>query len=241
MTDFGREAVIVMMSSVFGSLNGLVVVRWCQYDAWHCAFGVAKSLGVSSSISWPHSKAAQQDREVGRDCIWRAASCDWWEWLAGSTLFYWRWPSYARKLARDGRPVWWLEDPTSFLKPQPKERDPEILLQVCSKLDNARMKRYIVPGTVKNLTTYFAVTKGDRDIRIVYDAMKSGLNKSIWVPSFILPQAEALTYKLTEKSWMLDMDLGELFLKFPNAPKCATLLWHRYQTLLLPRQLDDTF
>jgi hypothetical protein len=133
-------------------------------------------------------------------------------------LFYWRWPSYARKLARDGRPVWWLEDPPSFLKPQPKERDPEILLQVRGKLDNARMKRYIVPGTVKNLTTYFAVPKGDRDICMVYDATKSGLNKSIWVPSFILPQAEALMDKLTEKSWMLDMDLGEMFLNFPMPP-----------------------
>jgi hypothetical protein len=104
------------------------------------------------------------------------------------------------------------------MRPQPKEKNPEILLQVRSKLDNARMKRYIVPGTVKNLTSYFAVPKGDRDIRMVYDATKSGLNHSVWVPSFILPHAEALTDKLSVKSWMLDMDLGEMFLNFPMHP-----------------------
>jgi len=178
----------------------------------------SKFMKMTHGADWLRRATAQRDREVGRECIWRATACDWWEWSLGSSLFYWRWPIYARVLARDGHPVWWIEDPPSCLKPQPKERDPEIRKQVQSKLENARQKRYIVPGTVRNLTSYFAVPKGDRDIRMVYDASKSGLNNSVWVPSFILPQAEALTDKLSENSWMLDMDLGEMFLNFPMHP-----------------------
>lgn len=61
---------------------------------------------------------------------------------------------------------------------------------------------------------YFAVPKGDEDIRLVYDASKSGLNAVLWVPSFGLPTAESLTNLLTQESWMADLDLGEHFLNF---------------------------
>jgi hypothetical protein len=40
---------------------------------------------------------------------------------------------------------------------------------------------------VKSLIKYFAVPKGDEDIRLVYDAMANHLNKCMWVPTFWLP------------------------------------------------------
>jgi hypothetical protein len=52
------------------------------------------------------------------------------------------------------------------------------------KLQNVRDKKYIQPGIVSNVTSYFAVPKGISDIRLVYDATRSGLNRCIWVPSF---------------------------------------------------------
>jgi hypothetical protein len=50
---------------------------------------------------------------------------------------------------------------------------------------------------------------------MVYDASKSGLNASLWVPSFQLPTCETLTDLLTPTSWMGDLDLGEHFHNFP--------------------------
>jgi hypothetical protein len=56
-----------------------------------------------------------------------------------------------------------------------------------AKLSKVRDRRYITPGFVKSLTTFFSVPKGEDDIRMVYDASVSGLNNAIWVPRFLLP------------------------------------------------------
>jgi hypothetical protein len=50
---------------------------------------------------------------------------------------------------------------------------------------------------------------------MVYDASKTGLNASLWVPSFPLPTNDSLVDLLTPSSWMSDIDLGEHFLNFP--------------------------
>jgi len=165
--------------------------------------------------AWATCQAGRRDREVGRECLWRTTFCDWWEWLRGSTLFFWRWPPGQRHLARDGHPVWWIDEPPKCMKLQPKEKDPYIREKVRLKLENDRGKKYISPGSVSNVTSYSAVQKGDSDIRLVYDATRSGLNRCIWVPSFVLPPPEALTDRLTPTSWMSDHDIGEMFLNFP--------------------------
>jgi hypothetical protein len=43
-----------------------------------------------------------------------------------------------------------------------------------------RSRRYVQPGLVKSLTSYFNVLKGDDGICIVYDWTKSGLNGMLW-------------------------------------------------------------
>jgi hypothetical protein len=86
---------------------------------------------------------------------------------------------------------------------------------VKTKLSNVREKRYVTPGQVHSLTSYFWVPKGDQDIRMVYDTTKSGLNTCIWSPSFSLPSADSFTDNLESGSWMMDMGLGEMFLNFP--------------------------
>ncbi len=87
--------------------------------------------------------------------------------------------------------------------------------KVRQKLQVVQNRCYIQKGTVKSLTSYFSVPKGEGDIRMVYDASKSGLNKSLWVPSFSLPSVEALTRCMDFESWMGDLDLGDVFLNFP--------------------------
>ena len=58
------------------------------------------------------------DVEVARDCIERACSCSWWEWLAGSRPFFWRWPPNCVVIARDGRPNYTKGDLSECLQKQ---------------------------------------------------------------------------------------------------------------------------
>ena len=51
------------------------------------------------------------------------------------------------------------------------------------KLVKVRARGYIgklLNGPIKSLTHYFAVPKGDNDIRMVYDMTASGLNQALW-------------------------------------------------------------
>ena len=51
-------------------------------------------------------------------------------------------------------------------------------------------------------------------MRIVYDGTASGLNESVWAPSFWLPTIESLVRALDTDSWMSDRDIGDMFLNF---------------------------
>ena len=53
---------------------------------------------------------------------------------------------------------------------------------------------------LKSLIKYFAVPKGDDDIRIVYDATANKLNECVWVPSFWLPTLDTLLRALDHNS-----------------------------------------
>jgi hypothetical protein len=45
---------------------------------------------------------------------------------------------------------------------------------------------------LKSVMHYFSVTKGDDDIRMVYDGTKSGINAATWVPWFAIPTNSTL-------------------------------------------------
>jgi hypothetical protein len=119
---------------------------------------------------------------------------------------------------QDGHPPWFKSDPPRFVKPQRVEHDPELRDKMKQKLHVVVAKGYIVEGEVGSLTTYFAVPKGQDDIRMVYDATVSGLNACLWVPNFWLPSAEGLFECMDSSSWMGDLDMGEQFLNFPLHP-----------------------
>jgi hypothetical protein len=158
------------------------------------------------------------DLKVGRECLWHAAWAEWWEWSRGSRPFFWRWPPALRDLARDGFPPYVSAPLPHYTRPQPFEKDAQVRRKVAAKLEVVRDKRYVCKGTVTSLTSYFSVPKGDQDIRLVYDASKSGLNKSLWAPNFGLPTVDTLTRGITSKFWMGDLDIGEMFLNFPLHP-----------------------
>jgi len=139
---------------------------------------------------------------------------NWWEWLAGSRLFFWRWPKEHQKTARDGYRPYVMGALPDFKRPQPFERDAKVREKVASKLQGIRDKKYIDKGEVQSLTSYFCVPKGESDIRMVYDATRSGLNQSLWAPNFGMPNVDTLVRGIMEYSWMGDLDIGEMFLNF---------------------------
>jgi hypothetical protein len=65
---------------------------------------------------------------------------------------------------------------------------------------------------------YFDVPKGDDDIRMVYNATRSGLNAALWAPSFFMPTSKSASRLLSYYSFCSDLDLGEMFLNFPMDP-----------------------
>ena len=115
----------------------------------------------------------------------------------------------------DGLPVWLKGEITQWRRPQPLEADPRLYEGMRLKIEDVRLKGYILPGYVFSLTSYFAIPKGDTDIRMVYDGTKSGFNGSCWAPWFMLPTSMEQHLRATfPGSFMGDIDIGEMFLNF---------------------------
>ena len=72
-------------------------------------------------------------------------------------------------------------------------------------------RRYITIGTVLSLTILFHVTKGDSDIRLVYDLKYCGLNEAPWAPKFWMPSAENVLDTSTHSSWFGDVKSSGMF------------------------------
>jgi hypothetical protein len=53
---------------------------------------------------------------------------------------------------------------------------------------------------------------------MVYDATKSGLNDSLWAPSFGLPTMDSTLRSIDFNTYVGDLDLGEMFLNFKLHP-----------------------
>lgn len=152
--------------------------------------------------------------QAGCDCIRRCANSSWWDWDSGSRPLFWRWPSEYQKIIRDGLPPWIKGPMPRCLVPQRSERDPIVRKVITSKLSKVREKNYLVPGEVRSLTSFFTVPKGDGDVRMVYDATKSGLNAQIWAPWFLLPTIDSHLRCVSPGFFMGDIDLSEQFLNF---------------------------
>jgi hypothetical protein len=69
------------------------------------------------------------------------------------------------------------------------------------------------------LTGYFEVANAIFGIRMVYDAIKCGLDDVVWAPNFFIPSVDSMLSVLDTNSWMGDIDLGKKFLNFPLDPK----------------------
>jgi len=165
-------------------------------------------------------KEIRLDLSVGLDSLNRAIRSSWWEWLDGSTCYFWRWPVEVRRCVRDGFPVWVESKLPEYKRCQTfKGLNVDQMQALEKKVHKVINRRYLNKGFVKSLINYFAVPKGLNDIRIVYDGTKSGLTDAVWVPNFYMPSIDSLLLYCSPKTWFSDMDLGEMFLNYFMDPK----------------------
>ena len=162
-------------------------------------------------------KIATKDMEAGQECIARAGNSSWWDWSDGSRPFFWRWSKDFQILIRDGVPPLLSEVPDRWVNPQQCDRKSEAKVKL--KLHKVwKVRRYLEKGFVQNLTRFFAVPKGESDIRMVYDSTVANLNNCLWAPWFAMPTIRNHLRAIGPGAFMADVDIGEMFLNFPMHP-----------------------
>ena len=172
-----------------------------------------------SILGRERSARLSQDICLGQEALYRAANSSYWDWVEGSSLFFWRWPSSIREEARDGVPILVIGKLPRYKTSQRWPKDAEQRKAMEAKWLKVINRGYVRTGGVISLTGSFAVPKGADDIRMVYDASKCGLNESLWSPNFWLPTIDTSLRHATKNSWFGDIDLSKQFLNFALDPK----------------------
>jgi len=88
-SEFEEFLIKISSQKPLDSLREFFLCLWRQ-RVWRSLrehLRLHKSMDISDD-------AAALERELGRNCLGRAKGADWWEWTKGSTLFFWRWPSF---------------------------------------------------------------------------------------------------------------------------------------------------
>ncbi|KAI2503870.1 hypothetical protein MHU86_10595 [Fragilaria crotonensis] len=164
------------------------------------------------------SEEIKRDITKGRLIFEQVLKSKWWEWTYGSSLFFWRWNGKDQvTAARDGMRMYVLSPlPIGRKRATRVKLSPVVQALVAEKIEGM-CKRYYLESTghVANSLDYFAVPKGEADIRVVFDGSSCGLNKTLWAPNFFLPSATSALMLMSFGTWMADMDFGEMFHNFP--------------------------
>jgi hypothetical protein len=160
---------------------------------------------------WGHRDNERRKSLISADnCIERAANSSWWDWEDGSRPFFWRWSAENHSQIRDGNPLWYRGTAPRNFQSQKKEKDPGIRQSMGPKLMKVFARRYLLYGMILRLTSFFAVPKGDTDVRMVYNGTSYGMNAHLWAPWFSLPSIYALLRALEIYTFVADSDIGDM-------------------------------
>ena len=108
-----------------------------------------------------------RDLDVGKDAVMRTSNSSWWDWSAGSTLLFWRWPDHLMKKIRDGSPLFIIRNNLPrYMRRQRWPKEEILRNKLLTKLSKVRKRGYVSKGYVKSLTNYFAVPKALIDIEL---------------------------------------------------------------------------
>ena len=156
------------------------------------------------------------DLSSGLRVIGQVLRSTWWEWTHGSSPLFWRWNGADQiKAARDGLHIFCQTALSKSRRPIPRPRfDIDTRKIVSAKITSIIQKSYLEFGPVNSRLHYFAVPKGDSDVRIVFDGTSCGLNEALWSPNFFLPTSRNASELLSFDSWMADADFSEFFHNF---------------------------
>ena len=157
-----------------------------------------------------------RDVTVCKDAVVRCCRSNWWEWLDGSTLLYWRWPLEFQRRVRDGTPFCRKERIKSWKgKDYSSTASAEDLLLIAKKENKFIYRRYLqpAPNGVAVYIPRFTVPK-DTDVRVVWDCTRTGVNDKVFCPRFFLPTTRNLIDATYRHSYSADFDIGEMFHNF---------------------------
>jgi hypothetical protein len=148
--------------------------------------------------------------------LWHLPHTSWFEFNLGSRLIFFWFPNQYREIAQDGVRVFFERPGQTMREAQPNISDPKVRKIAKEKILKVVRRWYLrtTEVNVRSYIKYFAVPKGEDDIRIVYDATANQLNKCVWVPTFWLPTIDSLLRGLDNSSWMTNRDIGDMFLNF---------------------------
>ena len=95
---------------------------------------------------------------------------------------------------------------------QRRPKEPRHIPMIKEKLESFLKKHYLDPVKVLSLISFFRVDKGETDIRMVFNGTTSGINDATHAPWFPLPTIESHLRSVETGTWLVDEDLGEMFL-----------------------------
>ncbi len=175
--------------------------------------------------AWMGKSRRHQDgvlTELGRDqagivnLLWHSIHTNWFEFNAGSRLVHLRFPLRYRRMAKDGVLAWFTKPGPTTKGTQPAIMETRLREKTREKFGKVFKRQYLILTglAIKFFIKYFAVLKGEEDMRLVYNTITNKLNECVWVPSFWLPNIDSLIRALDEDSWMTNWDVGDMFLNF---------------------------
>ena len=98
--------------------------------------------------------------------------------------------------------------------PQRRDNDPSVRLKKANKIGKLVARSYITEGVILALQSFFYVTMGTDDTRMVFDATVIGLNDSMWDTNFMLPSIGSFLMMVGPETHMVDIYVGEMFYNF---------------------------
>lgn len=149
-------------------------------------------MGVDEVIDHVDSANLGVNISKGLMLLGQILQSTWWQWMSGSAPVFWRWNGSKQILAaRDGMRIFVQSTlPRSQKGVKLPRFDTDTRKMVASKIETMAAKSYLESGSVKTSLHYFAVAKGESDIRVVFDGTSCGLNEALWSQTFSSPLPE---------------------------------------------------
>ena len=215
--DYSNPKGRAVLDQLGDALRGGLLHYWhrklrTDFDVWFRHNATSELIGERKS---------REVLKAGIASLRTAAKASWWDWDAGSAIFFWRWPADYQDTAREGLSPMFDGPPPQGMMGQPPYKDTKVRDQVKAKLQRVLDRGYIKIvdiEEIESLMYMFHVPKGETDIRMVYDGTKSGLNEALFAPWFALPKVDTMARWVIAGSWLADNDYGDMFLNFPLHP-----------------------